>query len=127
MQAVEVVLRALADARDGAFYALWLTLLKRGYPQKAKINFRLYRVSDTAGVHIAVWVTQELPDNTEWCWSVGVTTQGDAVVVEGTVEEDPPYNDLKTRFHLTETTTDAAHAQSLILQFAEQVCQQAHP
>lgn len=80
-------MRALAEARDGPYYALWCDLTHVSASPEPKIGFRIFQVANT---HDAVAVVSVDTSNTSVgagiCWATAVTATSDSVLVEASIE-----------------------------------------
>ena len=118
--AIRSVLRALAEARDGPLYALYVHLTHRA-TRPARLDFRIYQVADSEDVRVVASVAYERPDGVGLCWSVLVQTVDNELLVEGSVEVERA-NGYQSVVELSERTADPARAAALIGQFAAAVC-----
>ncbi len=117
--AVRHVLRALAEARDGPLYSLYVHLTHCA-ARPPSIGFRIYQVAESEDVRVVAGVEYERPDGVGMCWSVAVQTVDNEVVVEGSVEVERAtgHEDV---VELSERTADPARAAALVRQFAAEV------
>jgi hypothetical protein len=115
------IFRALAEARDGPFYSLWVELTYRvGHPVP-DIGFRIYKVADSVEATLGVWVSAIRPDGAEICWSVCLETASESLIITASVDIS---DDDGTRpvFERSADTHDAGEASTLIGVFAGEVC-----
>jgi hypothetical protein len=122
---VQLVFRALAEARDKDFYPLWcdLTYLWRPLPE---IKFRIYQVADTADARITLWVAGSRPDRTQVTWGLAVTAEAGGLTIETSIDigaPDGPEVDEQV-FERTAETDDATRAAELIRGMAGELCGQ---
>ncbi len=130
---IRQILRALAEARDGPFYSLWLYLLERfdhlgpevrtWLQRRPDIGFRIYQVADSDEAYLVVGASAIRKDGREITWGVSLTTREGDLLVEGTVEygDDDGYHPLFSREAATEDPVEAA---ALIGDYAKQLCEQ---
>lgn len=117
---VREILRALAEARDGPFYNLWLDVQVRIRSPLPDIGFRIYQ-SDAIDAQVSVWVSAVRSDGNQVCWGVGVETRGDEFEVFGEISEDDDRGSHEV-FWVSDRSTDLKRAAEMIGDFARQVC-----
>jgi hypothetical protein len=126
---VQLVFRALAEARDKDFYTLWCDLTYIWRSPLPVISFRIYQIADTADARVALWVTGTRPDRTEYTWSLGVDARSDGLTVETSIgagsPTGPPGDD--ELFSRSAETGDATRAAELVRSMAAELCGQRWP
>jgi hypothetical protein len=122
---VRAVLRALAEARDGPFYNLYVDLSYAWPGPSANIGFRIYQVGDSPDVWLGVSTSIDPPNGLGVDWSVFLRISIQRLSVEGAVEvnEDAEGN-VRVVFSLNSEAATASEAASLIRRFSEEVCAQ---
>jgi hypothetical protein len=70
---LRAVFRALAEARDGPFYALWVHLTGVWPRPLPTLGFRILQVADSEDAILGVWVSGERPDGYEVGWALSLT------------------------------------------------------
>ena len=118
---VRAILRALAEARDGPFYALFVDLtavIKKPLPQ---LGFRIYRVADSDQAMLGLWVSAIRPDGPEVSWSLVLETPPGSLVVTASIEisDDEGTHEV---FKRSAETAHLSEAPSLISRYAVEVC-----
>ena len=122
--AVLRILRAIADARNGPLYALWVSLQAEPGRVGPEIGFRIYPVADRPDAYLVTWVSGHRGDGREVSWSVGVTARPDSLEVVGTVEVGDESGRWDTVYESTSSTVTAADAATAVLDQASAVAQQ---
>ena len=122
---VRVLLRTLAEVRDGPFYTLWVELthrLKRLTPQ---IGFRISQVADCEDACLGVGVSATREDGLELDWYVGLTTSPDNLQVTGAIAitDDTGSREVFTR---SAAAANPQLAADLVRNYAAEVCAQLH-
>jgi hypothetical protein len=120
---VRSVLRALADARDGAFYALWIELTRRWPEPTPSIGFRIFRMADTDNAHVVVSVGGTSPNGVEALWSVSVVASDEELTLEGQLEVADGDN-WSSIYRDERVVSDPSLAAESILALASAVCSQ---
>lgn len=121
VESVRVILRALAEVRDGPFYSLFIELRHHIQHPAPEIGFRIYRVADSAEVTLGVWVSAIRHDGAEVNWAVSLETVQGSFIVRGSVEisDDKGYEEVFVR---EADTQSCAEASELIREYASEVC-----
>ncbi len=115
------IFRALADARNGPFYSLWVELTYRIKHPVPGIGFRIYKVTDSVEAMLSVWVSAIRPDGSEVSWSVSLQTASESLIISASVnvaDDDGIYQ----VFERSAGTKDAKEASTLLRVFAGEVC-----
>jgi len=119
------VLRALAEARDGPFYNLFVTVTKgarsKSGARPPDIGFRIYRVADGGDACVVLHLSAPRLDDVEQTWTLSVQTDGRALVVSGEVSVENERGSQQL-FETSRRTTDETQAASLIHEIAQEVC-----
>jgi len=118
------ILRAVADARSGTLYHLWVALDGGSDRPPPEIGFRVYPVSDRPDAYLVAYVTGPREDGREVCWSVGVTARPDSLEVIGTIEVGNGAGGWEVVRESRLTTTDVAEAAAAVLDRAAEVAGQ---
>lgn len=120
---IRLLLRALAEVRDGPFYSLWVDLTHRLQKLTPEIGFRISQVSDNENVCLGVGVTAIREDGLDVSWSVGLSTATGRLIIAGSVEIT---DDNGTREVFTRSAEAASlqKAAELIRTYASEVCAQ---
>src|ERR1700754_4277338 len=102
---IREVLHALSEARDGVLYSLFVDLTHLIRQPVPKIEFRIFRMSDSDEVAITVGVSGIRSDGTEVCWSLTMETRAGSLVITGCIEisVDGGYHEVFVR---SGSTTD---------------------
>jgi hypothetical protein len=125
-QSIAIVLRSLADARDGPFYELWLDQM-RG-ESKPKIGFRVYRAAAPTDEdsYTVLHVSGVGPDGRGVTWSVSLHAS-DKLRIVGSVEIDADDGGTREAYVREHTTDDAEEAARAIAELATDVCARRQP
>jgi len=83
---VRAVLRALAEARDGAFYRLWVQLTKVWPTPSPSIGFKIAKIAQGDDALAIVSVGGTRPDGLEALWSLTVAARAETLAITGEVE-----------------------------------------
>ena len=121
VEGIREILRALAEARDGPFYSLWVELTYRVRHPLPRIEFRIYQAADSAETLLSVWVSATRPDGIEVGWSVGLETTPRALIIWATVDFSDDQGSHEVLELYTETQ-DAGEAAAQIGVYAGTVC-----
>jgi hypothetical protein len=119
---VKLVIRALAELRDGPFYGLWVDLtylIKHPLP---RIDVRVFRIGDCTDAVLGVSVSAQRADGKEVSWSLQLETATDSLLVTASVSicgDDDPYSEV---FNRSASTSDVTEAVALMRRFAHEVC-----
>ena len=115
------IFRALAEARDGPFYSLWVELTYRIKHPLPDIGFRIYKVADSVETALGVWVSAIRPDGAEVSWAVGLETTSESLTITASVDisDDDGTHQV---FERSTDTKDASEASTVIRAFAGEVC-----
>lgn len=126
------ILRALAEARDGPFYHLWVKLCGRWWHDLLEpirsgtahptIEFRIYQVADSSDALAVVSVNGKRPGGPWYIWSLTVRTERDQLEVSGSVWSGSEGNEQEV-FSVTECAANATDAAHCILRIAGKVCE----
>ncbi len=119
---VRVVLRALAEVRNGEFYRLWVTLTRCWPKPLPRIEFRIYPVAESADGHVVVVVDGTRPDGAEFNWGLTVTTRQHSLIIEGSIGMLPADGDGSELFSTSSETADPQQAADIIHAVAAEVC-----
>jgi hypothetical protein len=125
--AVLRILRAVADARNGPLYALWVSLRAEPGRPGPESGVRIYPVADRPDAHLVTWVAAHRGDGREVSWSVGVTARPDSLEVIGTVEVGDDSGRWDTVYESASTTVSAVEAATAVLDQAAAVAEQRRP
>ena len=118
-RAIRNVLRALAEARDGPLYSLYVDLSHRA-AQPPTIGFRIYSVADSDEVRVALGVEWQRSDGLPVSWGVTVETAGIEIVVTGGVEIERA-SGYEAVVEYSDRTTDPERAPELVRRIAADV------
>ena len=121
VDALGKVLRALAEARDGPFYSLYVDLSYRFKNSSPNFGFRIYRLADSVGAMLAVGVSVTRPDGTDIGWSLSLTTSPGSMLVTACVEITDDHGTDEV-FERSVSATDCHEASTLISTLASEVC-----
>ena len=122
--AVLRILRAVADARNGPLYGLWVSLRAEPGRLEPEIGFRIYPTADRPDAYLATWVAARRGDGREVSWSVGVTARPDSLEVIGTVEVGDDSGRWDTVYESATSTVRAVEAATAVLDRAAALAQQ---
>lgn len=125
VEAVASVLRSLADARDGPFYALWIDLMRTSTQRQPTIGFRIYRAvgPDEANSHTVVGVTGVREDGRTLSWTLSLDAGSD-LRITGSVDVDEENGESRQLYVQNERVDDAGAAARAITAIAADVCAQ---
>jgi len=120
-----VIFRALAVARDEAFYRLALSLPDTVTQSPYGPTFRIFKVFESLESLVVVAVAGSRPDGIDVCWSLVVRASDAKILVEATVEltDEEGTRDVYSQSH---STLDAVTAARLIGECSADVCAQTH-
>jgi hypothetical protein len=121
---LRAVLRALAEARDGPFYRLYVDLTYAWPGPYAGIGFRIYQVADSPDVLLGVSASVQRPNAPGVAWSVVLKVSPHRLSIEGAVEVDEESGSVKEVFSLNTEAATAAEAADLVSRYSEEVCAQ---
>lgn len=133
LHSVREILRALAEARDGPFYHLWVELCDRWWhdmPEPVRsgtalptIEFRIYQVANSVDALAVVSVNGKRPGGPWYTWSLTVRTERDQLEVVGGLSREGEWDEQEV-FSITERASKATVAAECILRIAGKVCEQ---
>lgn len=125
VEAVASVLRSLADARDGPFYALWIDLTRSSAQQQPTIDFRIYHAvgPDEGNTHTVVGVSGVREDGRTVSWAL-VLDAGSELRIIGVVEVDEENGGSRALYAREKRVDDAGAAARAIATLAADVCAQ---
>jgi len=121
IQAVNDVLRALADVRDGPFYNLYVDLPQPVERPPKKIDFRIGRIAFSKHAVAGVTVSLTRSDWIEVWWSLAVETTAEALIISGQVGLDVDEGSVEV-YKNSVTLHDPAYILGTIHTMADQVC-----
>jgi hypothetical protein len=114
--------RALAEARDGPFYDLYVHQpWKR--PTIPTIDFRIFKM-DSQDVWLVVGVDGQRPDGFGVTWSLGLGVASTGFAVSAGVEITDKAGNVDEVFRLSDEASSAADAADLIQRYSTEVCAQ---
>ena len=117
-----VVFRALAEARDGPFYDLYVHL-PWTRPTIPRIDFRIFKM-DSQDARVVVGVDGQRPDGFGVTWSLGLDVASTGFGVSASVEITDKAGNVDEIFGLSDEATSAADAADLIQRYSTEVCAQ---
>lgn len=121
LDGASLLLRSLADARDGPLHRLWTRLPLESH---GRIDMRIYPIAGSQdAVHAVVGVTATRHDGRQVVWSVALDTDPSSAEVSGTVEveaADSSFVEVFAESHQSQGTRQAAaHVRELAERVAE--------
>jgi hypothetical protein len=125
IDSVRDILRALAEARDAAFYSLYVDLTYRFKGSVPNLGFRIHQIADSNDALLVVGVSITRPDGVEISWSLSIRTADESLVISASVEisDERGYREV---FERSTETGDSRQAAALIHTYANQVCAERH-
>jgi hypothetical protein len=123
---VREILRTLAEVRDGPFYSLYVGLTHHSVRPMPQIDFRIYKVADSAETSLHIWVSTTRTDWAEVSWGVSLTTTPKSFVVAASVEISDG-DEIHEVFARLANTQDCSEASKFLRQFANEVCAELGP
>lgn len=117
-----VVLRALAEARDGPFYDLYVHL-PWTRPAIPTIDFRIFKM-DSQDARVVVGVDGQRPDGFGVTWSLGLDVTSTGFEVSARVEITDKAGNVDEVFRLSDEGASASDAADLIRRYSSEVCAQ---
>ncbi|WP_194820380.1 hypothetical protein [Nocardia sp. XZ_19_385] len=119
------MLRALAEARAGPFYSLWIHLGYAVHRQSPKIEFRIHQVFPSDGAYLVLYVSAIRQDQMDVHWSLTLAVSGESIKISAhvEVETDSGHDEVFERCAVVHSATDAVQA---IERFAAAVCAERH-
>lgn len=127
VEAVGVVLRSLADARDGPFYDLWIELLRDQTKPQPEIGFRIFRAAMPTGAtsHTVVGVSGVRSDGRHVAWTLALDV-GRELSIVGSVEIDEEDGGSRELYVEEQAVTRADQVATAIGAIADKLCAQRH-
>jgi len=124
-ESVRSILRAVVDARNGAFYKLWLEATKRRTSTLPSIGYGLIGVADSSDVIVSVGVSLHRDDEVQVHWGLGVRCSAFAFDVSAQIEvERSDRGEVEEVFQEGHSTAELSEAAHLIGRLAEVVTAQ---
>jgi len=120
---LRAVFRALAEARDGDFYRLYVDLTYAWPRPIPMIEFRVFQVADSVDALVALGVDGHRPDGSLVRWGVSLRASPQRLTIHGTVEITDDSGVFEV-FKLAGDPADAAEAAELTRRYAAEVCAQ---